>query len=65
MSSDRRERRNDLALSGLFAVALAHRADLFKLADSGGYALELQALYLVVALALALMGPGRFSVNER
>ena len=53
------------AVNMLFAVALAHRADLFKLAESGGYALELQAFYLIVAVALALMGPGRFSINER
>lgn len=49
----------------VFAIALVHRADLFKLAESGGYALELQALYLFVALALALLGPGRFSINEK
>lgn len=53
------------AVNMVFAVALAHRADLFKLAESGGYALELQAFYLIVAVALALMGPGRFSINER
>ena len=53
------------AVNMVFAIALVHRADLFKLAESGGYALELQMLYLFVALALALMGPGRFSINER
>ncbi|HJY38465.1 MAG TPA: DoxX family protein [Steroidobacteraceae bacterium] len=54
-----------IAINMVFALALAHRAELFKLAPSGGYALELQVLYLVVALALALMGPGRYSMNER
>jgi putative oxidoreductase len=54
-----------IATNMLFAVYLAHRPDLFKLAQSGGYALELQSLYLIVAVALALMGPGRYSVNER
>jgi len=54
-----------IAINMVAAVALVHRADLFKLADTGGYALELQAMYLITALALALMGPGRFSVNER
>jgi putative oxidoreductase len=54
-----------IAINMVFALFLAHRADLFELADSGGYALELQALYLIVAIALALMGPGRYSVNER
>jgi putative oxidoreductase len=54
-----------IAINMVFAVFLAHRADLFKLTDSGGYALELQALYLMVGVALALMGPGRYSVNDR
>jgi putative oxidoreductase len=54
-----------IAINMLFALALAHRAELFKLAPTGGYALELQALYLFVAIAIALMGPGRYSMNER
>lgn len=54
-----------IAINMVFAVFLAHRADLFKLTDSGGYALELQALYLIVGISLALLGPGRYSVNER
>jgi putative oxidoreductase len=54
-----------IAINMVFAFALAHRPDLLKLAASGGYALELQALYLIVAIALALMGPGRYSIDER
>lgn len=54
-----------IAINMVFAVTLAHRPELFKLAASGGYALELQALYLIVASALALMGPGRYSIDER
>jgi putative oxidoreductase len=54
-----------IAINMLFAVALAHRAELFKLAASGGYALELQVLFASVAIVLALMGPGRYSLNER
>jgi putative oxidoreductase len=54
-----------IAINMLFALFLAHRAELFKLSDSGGYALELQAMYLIVAIALAFMGPGRYSIDER
>jgi len=54
-----------IAINMVFALSLAHRADLFNLATSGGYALELQALYLLVAIALLILGPGRYSVNER
>ncbi|MGQ0751993.1 MAG: DoxX family protein [Betaproteobacteria bacterium] len=54
-----------IVFSMLFAVGLAHRADLFLLGRSGGWALELQAFFLLTALALAFMGPGRYSINRR
>ncbi|HKR36631.1 MAG TPA: DoxX family protein [Steroidobacteraceae bacterium] len=54
-----------ISINMMFAIFLAHRAQLFQLSESGGYALELQALYLIVPIALALMGPGRYSLNER
>ncbi|GAB1595325.1 DoxX family protein [Lysobacter sp. PAGU 2638] len=47
------------------AVLLVHMGQIGSFNDQGGWALELQAMYLVSALALALLGPGRFSVNER
>jgi putative oxidoreductase len=54
-----------IAVNMIFAVAIAHSADLFKLGAQGGWALELQGMYLMTAIALALMGPGRFGINER
>ena|SRR5688572_11365319 len=54
-----------IAVNMLFAVALAHRADLLLLDEAGGWALELQAFFLFTALALMFMGPGRFSINRR
>jgi putative oxidoreductase len=54
-----------IAINMVFAISLAHRPELLKLAASGGYALELQALYLIVAIALVIMGPGRYSIDER
>ena len=54
-----------IAVNMVFAIAIAHSADLFKLGPQGGWALELQGMYLMTAIALALMGPGRFSINER
>ena len=54
-----------IAINMVFAVAIAHRADLFKLGEHGGWALELQGMYSMTAIALALMGPGRFSINKR
>jgi putative oxidoreductase len=54
-----------IVVNMLFAVMLAHRADLFLLTKTGGWALELQGFFLFTALALALIGPGRLSINQR
>jgi len=47
----------------IVAVLLAHTGDLLSMSDSGGYALELQALYLVVALVVVMIGAGRYSLG--
>lgn len=47
----------------LFALLLAHRAELFTLAPTGGWALELQGMFLFGAVAVLLLGAGRFSVG--
>ena len=47
------------------AVLLAHAGELFQLNKQGGYELELQAMFLFTAVALALTGAGRYSVGGR
>ena len=54
-----------IVVNMLFAVLLAHRADLFLLGKTGGWALELQAFFLFTAVAVALIGPGRYGINHR
>ena len=54
-----------VALNMVVAVLMAHRGDLVHLDNQGGYALELQAMYLFTAVALALTGAGRYSVGGR
>jgi putative oxidoreductase len=54
-----------IAVNMLFAFALVHTGDLTRLNQNGGWALELQGMFLFSAVALALMGPGRFGVNQR
>ncbi len=54
-----------LVVNMVFAVLLAHTGELFKLQEQGGYALELQAMYLFAAVALAFAGAGRFSIGGR
>ncbi|WP_213958655.1 MULTISPECIES: DoxX family protein [unclassified Variovorax] len=47
----------------LVAIALVHMKDLSSLGKSGGWALELQGMFLFAALAVAFLGAGRFSVG--
>src|SRR3954466_11437102 len=54
-----------IAINMLFALALVHRADLFHMSQTGGWALELQGMFLFSAIALALIGPGRYAVNDK
>ena len=49
----------------IFAVVLAHRPELLTLGKQGGYALELQAMFLFTALALMFMTPGRYAITKR
>ena len=46
-------------------MLLAHSGELLELNKQGGYALELQAMFLFTAVALALTGAGRFSIGGR
>jgi putative oxidoreductase len=52
-----------VAINMVVALLLAHGSQFFTMAKTGGYALELQAMYLFTAIALVLMGAGRHSVG--
>ena len=54
-----------IAITMVVAIALAHPHELFDLTRFGGWALELQGMFLFSAVAVALMGPGRISINRR
>ena len=55
-----------IAINMLFAIFLVHMGEVFATnAQSGGWAIELQGMFLFTAIALALLGPGRFSVNQK
>ena len=54
-----------VAVNMLFAIGLAHVGQLGLLNEQGGWALELQGMFLFTAIAVALLGPGRYSVNGR
>ena len=47
----------------LFAILLVHTGDLFSLTQHGGWAIELQAFYLLGGLAVVLLGSGKFAAR--
>ena len=49
----------------LFAIFLVHRPELTMFAKHGGWALELQGMFLLTALALMFMSPGRYAITRR
>jgi putative oxidoreductase len=49
----------------IVALLLVHTKQFFTLNDTGGWALELQAMYLAGALTVALLGAGRYSIGGR
>ncbi len=54
-----------LAFNMVVAVALAHVGDITALTEHGGWAVEVQAFMLFNSIAIMLLGPGRYAVNDR
>ncbi|WP_136418497.1 DoxX family protein [Herbaspirillum sp. ST 5-3] len=54
-----------IAVNMVVAVLLAHTTQFFTLSKTGGWALELQGMYFIVAIAVMLLGGGRFGVGGK
>jgi len=54
-----------IAVNMIVAVALAHSGHFGQFTSTGGWRLELQAMFLFAAVALTLLGAGRFSLGGR
>jgi putative oxidoreductase len=52
-----------IAINMTVAVLLAHTSQFFTLTGTGGWALELQGMYFISALTVALLGAGRISIG--
>ena len=52
-----------VVINMVVAVLLVHTSQLFTMSKTGGYGLELQAMYLFTALAVALLGAGAYSLG--
>lgn len=51
-----------IAINMVVAVLLVHTTQFWTLSKTGGWALELQAMFFVTALSIAFLGAGRYSV---
>jgi putative oxidoreductase len=52
-----------VVINMLVALLLVHTSQFFSLSNTGGWALELQGMYLGSAVAVALLGAGRYSIG--
>lgn len=52
-----------VAVNMVVALLLVHTSQFFTLNETGGWALELQGMYLGAAVAVALLGAGRYSIG--
>ena len=52
-----------VAINMIVAVLLVHAAEVFTLNATGGWALELQGMFLFAAISVALLGAGRYSLG--
>jgi putative oxidoreductase len=52
-----------VAVNIAVAVLLVHTGDVARFNEGGGWALELQAFYFFIALAIALLGAGALSAG--
>lgn len=53
-----------IVVNMVFAIALAHGNDILALGRHGGWAIELQMFYLLSALALVFLGPGKYGLRR-
>lgn len=54
-----------IAVNMLFAIGLAHWGEVFAIAPNGTLAIEKQYLFMFSSIALALIGPGRYAINQK
>ena len=51
-----------IAVNMIVAVLLVHTGQFFTRSSTGGWALELQAMFFIAALVVAMQGAGRYSL---
>lgn len=54
-----------LIFGAVFAMFLVHAEDIFQLNKVGGWGVELLGLFVTGALAIAIMGAGKFALSSK
>jgi putative oxidoreductase len=54
-----------VAINMLTAILLVHIGEIFSLNMGGGWAIELQGMFLIAAVSVALLGAGRLSMGGK
>jgi putative oxidoreductase len=54
-----------LAFTMAMAIYLAHRSDVVRLGEHGEWAIEVPMMYLLLAIAIALLGTGNFALGKK
>jgi putative oxidoreductase len=54
-----------IAFTMLVAIVVAHWSDIFSLSEHGGWAIELQAFYLMNAVVLIVTGGGKYALSTK
>jgi putative oxidoreductase len=49
----------------VFAIFLAHSADIFTLGKTGGPIIELPLIYLLVSVSIMFIGAGKYSLDAK
>lgn len=52
-----------IVINMITAILLVHTQELFSLTQNGGWALELQGMYLFGAIVVALLGSGKYALR--
>lgn len=53
-----------IIMNMIIAIGLVHRDDLLMISNTGGFGLELQVFYLMTAIVILLMGPGKYRLKN-
>ena len=53
------------ALTMVFAIFLAHSADIFTLGETGGPVIELPLIYLLASVSIMFLGAGKYSLDAK